>query len=180
MSAFILDPYTVLDIQPGVPPDEIKKVYRKKSLLIHPDKAKHPRASDAFDRLKKAEAELMDDKKREALDSLIAAARRAVMADMKLNDNSEYIKTDEFWTYVRVKTKQFLIDDEVRRRKAKRLQMEQEGRERQEAEEAENKAKRKREEEKAWEETRDGRVHNWRNFQKTGPQKKKPKLKVLG
>ena len=180
MSSFILDPYSVLDLQPGVPPEEIKKVYRKKSLLIHPDKTKNPRASDAFDRLKKAEAELMDDSKRESLDNLIAAARKAVIKEQKLDENSDYIKGDLFWGDVREKTKRFLIEDELRRRKAKKLQMEQEGRERQDAENAANEAKRKREAEKEWEETREERVGNWRNFRKTGPEKKKKKMKVLG
>ena len=132
------------------------------------------------DRLKKAEAELMDDKKRGSLDNLIAAARKAVIREQKLDENSDYIKGDVFWVDVRVKTKQFLIEDELRRRKAKKLQMEQEGRERQEAEDAANETKRKREEEKAWEETRDTRVDNWRNFKKTGGERKKKKLKVLG
>jgi DnaJ homolog subfamily C member 8 len=180
MSSFILDPYSVLDLQPGVPPDEIKKVFRKKSLLIHPDKTKNARASDAFDRLKKAEAELMDDKKRGSLDNLISAARQAVITEQKIDKNSDYIKTDRFWMDVREKTKRFLIEDELRRRKAKKLQMEQEGRERQEAEEAVNEAKRKREAEKEWEATREERVGSWRNFRKTGVEKKKKKMKVLG
>jgi DnaJ homolog subfamily C member 8 len=180
MNSFILDPYSVLDAIPGIPPEEIKKIYRKKSLLIHPDKTKNPRASDAFDRLKKAEAELMDDKKRESLDNLISAARKDVIKDHKIEDGSEYVFSPEFWGLVREKTKQFLIEEELRRRKAKKLQMEQEGRERQEAEKAAEEAKRKREEEKEWEATRDSRVDSWRTFHHTGPQKKKKKLKVLG
>ena len=180
MSSFILDPYSVLDIQPGVPPEEIKKVFRKKSLLIHPDKTKNPRASDAFDRLKKAEGELMDDKKRGSLDNLIAAARKAVISEQKLDENSDYIKGDRFWIDVREMTKKFLIDDELRRRRAKKLQMEQEGRERKEAEDAATEAKRKREAEKEWEATRESRIDNWRNFSKTGPEKKRKKMKVLG
>jgi DnaJ homolog subfamily C member 8 len=180
MTSFILDPYSVLDIQPGVPPEEIKKLYRKKSLLIHPDKTKNPRASDAFDRLKKAEAELMDDTKRAQIDSVIAVARDAVIVERGLDKNSEEIKTDEFWRQVREMTKKFLIEDEVRRRKARRLQMEQEGREKQAQEDAANEAKRKREAEKEWEDTRDSRVQNWRNFATTGPSKKKKKIQVLG
>jgi DnaJ family protein C protein 8 len=181
MTSFILDPYSVLDIQPGVPPEDIKKIYRKKSLLIHPDKTKNVRASDAFDRLKKAEAELMDDKKRTELDSLIAAARSAIIFEQKLDQHSDYIKTDVFWQDVRDKTKRYLIEDELRRRKAKKMQMEQEGRDRLEAENAANEAKRKREEEKEWEETREDRVGNWRSFKtKGGGEKKKKKLKVLG
>jgi len=180
MSAFILDPYSVLDTQPGVPPEEIKRIYRKKSLLIHPDKTKNPRATEAFDRLKKAEAELMDDKKRTNLDNLIAAARRAVIEEQKINDNDDYIKSERFWLDVRERTKRFLVEDELRRRKAKKLQMEQEGRVQREAEEAAAEAKRKREAEKEWEDTRQERVDNWRNFQKTGTEKKRKKMKVLG
>ena len=35
----------------GVPDEDIKKTYRKKSLLIHPDKSSNKRAPNAFDRL---------------------------------------------------------------------------------------------------------------------------------
>ncbi|KAJ3508793.1 hypothetical protein NM208_g15769 [Fusarium decemcellulare] len=62
LKAFRLDAYAVLDLQPGVPDSDIKITYRKKSLLIHPDKTKNPQAPDAFDRLKKAQTELMDEK----------------------------------------------------------------------------------------------------------------------
>jgi DnaJ family protein C protein 8 len=103
-----------------------------------------------------------------------------VIKDQKLDESSDYIKGDVFWRDVREKTKQFLIEDELRRRKAKKLQMEQEGRERLEAEKAAQEAKRKREAEKEWEDTREERVGNWRNFSKTGPEKKKKKMKVLG
>jgi DnaJ-class molecular chaperone len=34
---------------------DIKKIYRKKSLLVHPDKCKHEKAQEAFDVLKKAQ-----------------------------------------------------------------------------------------------------------------------------
>jgi len=61
LKAFRLDAYAVLDLQPGVPESDIKKCYRVKSLLIHPDKTKNPLAPDAFDRLKKAQTELMDE-----------------------------------------------------------------------------------------------------------------------
>lgn len=40
------------------------KVYRKKSLMIHPDRFKHARGPEAFDLLKKAETELLDVEKR--------------------------------------------------------------------------------------------------------------------
>ena len=36
-------PYDILDLGINATENEIKKQYRKKSLLIHPDKFKHPR-----------------------------------------------------------------------------------------------------------------------------------------
>ena len=45
-------------------PPFIDKIYRKKSLMIHPDRFKHPRGPEAFDLLKKAETELLDKEKR--------------------------------------------------------------------------------------------------------------------
>ncbi len=62
LKAFKLDAYAVLDLKPGVPESDIKKCYRVKSLLIHPDKTSNPQAPEAFDRLKKAQTALMDEK----------------------------------------------------------------------------------------------------------------------
>ena len=45
-------------------PPFVDKIYRKKSLMIHPDRFKHPRGPEAFDLLKKAEIELLDKEKR--------------------------------------------------------------------------------------------------------------------
>ena len=124
----------------------------------------------------------MDDTKRASLDNLVAAARKAVITEQKIDEknDSDILRGEAFWADVQQMTKKFLIDDELRRRKAKRLQMEQEGRERRAAEEAAEETKRKREAEKEWEATREERVGNWRNFSKTGPEKKKKKMKVLG
>src|SRR3954470_22679506 len=75
--------YAVLGLQPGVTESDIKAVYRKKSLLIHPDKTKNPLAPDAFDRLKKAQTELMDEKHRQHLDEAIADARMLLIRENK-------------------------------------------------------------------------------------------------
>ncbi len=86
--------YAVLDLHPGVPESDIKITYRKKSLLIHPDKTKNPRAPDAFDRLKKAQTELMDEKKRAILDEAIADARMLLIRENKWTVDSPELKTD--------------------------------------------------------------------------------------
>jgi DnaJ family protein C protein 8 len=62
LSTFKLDPFSILELPyRAVDPKELKMAYRKRSLMVHPDKVDHPKAQDAFDILKKAESELSDD-----------------------------------------------------------------------------------------------------------------------
>ncbi|CZT07063.1 related to molecular chaperone (DnaJ superfamily) [Rhynchosporium agropyri] len=180
LKAFRLDAYAVLDLQPGVPESDIKKCYRVKSLLIHPDKTKNPQAPDAFDRLKKAQTELMDEKHRERLDEAIADARMLLIRENKWTVDSPELKTDSFAKDWREKTKMVLIDNEHRRRRQVKAQMQEEGREQKKADEELDARKRKREHEQDWESTRDQRIGSWRDFQKGGDKKKKKKVKPLG
>ncbi|KAF2813194.1 uncharacterized protein BDZ99DRAFT_438167 [Mytilinidion resinicola] len=178
LNAFKLDAYAVLDLQPGVPESDIKACYRKKSLLIHPDKTANPSAPDAFDRLKKAQLELMDDKHRTRLDEAIADARMLLMREHKWTADSPETRTKEFAVDWREKTKEVLIDNELRRRKQLKAQLQEEGRaQRQEEEEIEQR-KRKREHEQAWEQSREQRIGSWRDFKgKKGEEGEKPKMK---
>ncbi|GKZ25354.1 DnaJ (Hsp40), sub C, member 8 [Aspergillus brasiliensis] len=182
--AFSLDAYAVLDLQPGVTESDIKVQYRKKSLLIHPDKTKNPAAPDAFDRLKKAHTALMDEKSRTYLDECIADARRLLIREHKYSLDSEELKTDEFKKEWRQKTVQVLLEEEARRRRQAKAKLQEEGRERRKEEEELEARKRKRDQEKAWEDTREERIGSWRDWQKgvkkDGDKKKKKKMKVLG
>ncbi|CAD6504711.1 BgTH12-00216 [Blumeria graminis f. sp. triticale] len=180
LKAFRLDAYAVLDLQPGVPESDIKKCYRVKSLLIHPDKTKNQLAPEAFDRLKKAQTELMDEKHRLVLDEAIADARMLLIREKKWTVDSPELKTNAFAKEWREKTKFVLIDNEHRRRKQIKAQMQEEGREMKKAEEEGEARKRKREHEKDWEETREQRIGSWRDFQKGCDKKKKKKAKPLG
>jgi DnaJ homolog subfamily C member 8 len=171
-------------LQPGVPESDIKLVYRKKSLLIHPDKTRNPLAPDAFDRLKKAQTELMDEKHRERLDEAIADARMLLIRENKWTVDSPELKTDAFARSWRDKTREVLIDNEMRRKRQMRAQMQEEGREQRRVEEEVEERKRKRQHEQDWESTRDKRIDSWRQFQKgkSGADggKKKKKLKPIG
>ncbi|KAI9801803.1 MAG: hypothetical protein M1825_003176 [Sarcosagium campestre] len=182
LKAFKLDSYAVLDLQPGVPDSDIKKQYRVKSLLIHPDKTSNPSAPDAFDRLKKAQTELMDEKARERLDEAIADARMLLIREHRWTVDSPELKTESFKREWRDKTKFVLIENEARRRRQVRGQMAEEGRAQRKDDEELDARKRKREHDSAWEQTRDGRISSWRDFQKGGDSKgkKKKKLKPLG
>ncbi|PKS07301.1 hypothetical protein jhhlp_005903 [Lomentospora prolificans] len=182
LNAFRLDAYAVLDLNPGVPESDIKLCYRKKSLLIHPDKTKNPRAPDAFDRLRKAQTELMDEKHRARLDESIADARMLLIRENKWTVDSEELKTPEFAKMWRAKAREVLIQDEHRRRKLAKAMMQEEGREQKRQEEEIEERKRKRQHEQDWEATRDKRIDSWRQFQKqkSGSDKKKKKMKPIG
>ncbi|KAH7130626.1 hypothetical protein B0J11DRAFT_430289 [Dendryphion nanum] len=180
LSVFRLDAYAVLDLQPGVPDSDIKKTYRMKSLLIHPDKTKNVQAPEAFDRLKKAQTELLDEKARERLDESIADARMLLMRDKKLTQDDEEVKSEEFAKEWREKTKWVIMDNEARRQRQMKAQMREEGRAQKKEEEEMAARKRKRETEDQWEKTRDTRINSWRDFQKGDGKKKKKKVKALG
>ncbi|RDA96131.1 hypothetical protein CP533_1779 [Ophiocordyceps camponoti-saundersi (nom. inval.)] len=182
LKAFRLDSYAVLDIQPGVTESDIKAIYRKKSLLIHPDKTKNPQAPEAFDRLKKAQTELMDEKKRAILDEAIADARMLLLRENKWTPDSPEIKTEEFAGMWRDKAKYVLIDNEQRRRRQIKGQMQEEGREQRKADAELEERKRKRQHEQDWEATREQRIDSWRSFQqktKDDAEKKRNKKKKL-
>ncbi|KAI0853018.1 DnaJ-domain-containing protein [Daldinia vernicosa] len=183
LKAFRLDAYAVLDLNPGVPEADIKLAYRKKSLLIHPDKTKNPSAPEAFDRLKKAQTELMDEKHRERLDEAIADARMLLIRENKWTVDSPELKTEDFAKKWRVKTREVLIDNELRRKRQMKAQMQEEGREQRKVDQEVEERKRKRQHEQDWESTRDQRIDSWRQFQKSksgDDKKKKKKLKPIG
>ena len=76
-----IDPYRVLGIEqkPNLTDGEIKKAYRKKALVLHPDKRKESERETAqreFDQLQKAYDILLDPEARAALENL-AKARAA-------------------------------------------------------------------------------------------------------
>lgn len=179
--------YAVLDLQPGVPESDIRLQYKKKSLLIHPDKTSNPAAPDAFDRLKKAQMTLLDEKARAHLDECIADARRLLIREHKYTLDSPELKTEEFKREWRQKTVEVLIEEEARRRRQLKAKMQEEGREKRKEEEEMEARRRKKEAEKAWEKTRESRIESWRDWQRgiakkkeEGEKKKKKKMKVLG
>ncbi|KAJ4367377.1 DnaJ sub C member 8 [Neocucurbitaria cava] len=187
-SVFSLNAYAVLDLQPGVPESDIKKAYRAKSLLIHPDKTKNELAPDAFDRLKKAQTVLLDEKLRAELDEYIADARMLVMRDKKLTADDEETRGDEFKKEWMEKVIWVIRDNELRKQRQMKAQMREEGRAQRKEDEEAKERKRKREHEDAWEKTRDVRINSWRDFQQgkkpeangEGAKKKKKKVKALG
>lgn len=105
-----------------------------------------------------ATTELSDDKKRAALDQTIADARMLILREMKLlptvpDDDERLValKDPDLKERVRVKTKELLIEDELRRRRVTKMTMIAEGAEAKRQEDAIEKRKRKMEDDKKWE-----------------------------
>jgi DnaJ family protein C protein 8 len=153
-----------MDLLPGIPDSDIKKRYRERSLLIHPDKCHHPQAPVAFDRLKTAQEGLLDEKKRALLDEAIADARMLLIRKHKWTVDSPELQEEEFIPEWRDKTREVLVEEELRRRRRRQAEMREEGRQKAKEEAEMEERRKKREWEAEWERTRDDRIDSWRDF----------------
>jgi len=139
----------------------------------------------AFDLLKKAEAELSDEKKREALDAALKQARIDTLKSMNLPttiaDDDPRLQNEwtAFTEKLRLRSKQILIEEEARRRLAIKVNLANEGTEQRMKEAEVSMKKRKAEEDARWEENRESRVGSWRDFSGK-PKKKKKTSNLLG
>lgn len=176
LNSFRLDSYSLLELQPGCSEDDIKKLYRKKSLLIHPDKTDNKRAPDAFDLLKKAHNDLLNEESRIRLDNKFTDSRRMLILQKKWTVDDDRLKGEGFLAEWREKVKELLIEEELMKKIELKKQMEEEGEEQRRNEEAQERRKLQQELKTQWENERDHRVGNWRNYAKK-IEKKKIKLR---
>lgn len=200
LSCFKLNAFEFLNLPFDSSLEDVKKQYRKLSLLVHPDKCKHPQAKEAFAALAKAQQLLLEPQERDYLLNQVTAAKEELRAKRKKQlkkDNASKIKSlvdegkyeqdyeqsQEFQQQLKLKVREILTDQEWRRRKMRMRISEEEGRLKKDEEEAQEMWKRKREHEEQWEGTREQRVSSWRDFMKGGKKVKKgeirpPKLKT--
>ena len=204
LSAFKLNPLDILNVSHTAAKDDISKAYRAASLQVHPDKfpagPQRDKAQQAFTMLAAAKDDLLDVAKREALDALVDQARQRIFtnhaaegrkkrkvqsgaaaaagAEDASAPEDDPSTSPEFDSLIRAEVKEILIEREWRKRqllKAAAIE---------DALAAESKAKRaaereaKEAENKTWEDNRDSRINNWRNFQKGGVKGKAGKLKM--
>ncbi|KAF5175663.1 Dnaj-like protein, partial [Thalictrum thalictroides] len=200
LSCFKLNAFEYLNLPFDSSPEDVKRQYRKLSLLVHPDKCKHPQAKEAFGALAKAQQLLLEPQEREYLLSQVNAAKEELRSKRKKllkKDNAsklksqvdegkyeqQYEKSDEYQQQLKLKVRELLTEHEWRRRKMQMRISEEEGRLKKDEEETKEMWKKKREHEEQWEGTREKRVSSWRDFMKTGKKAKKgeirpPKLKT--
>lgn len=180
LSCFKLDSYTILELYPGSTAEAVKKQYRKKSLLIHPDKTSNPRASDAFDLLKKAQSDLSEKEPKAKLDEKYTEAKRILIREKKWDPQDERVGSGEFLREWRHKLQDVLLEEEFMKRLERKRRLEEEGKQRQLDEEERELKKRRNEAKRNWEDKRDERVAKWRKYTTTVEKKKnKKKQKVL-
>ncbi|CAN1171152.1 J domain-containing protein spf31 [Linum perenne] len=175
LSCFKLNPFEHLKLSFDSSPDDVKKQYRKLSLLVHPDKCKHPKAQEAFGALAKAQELLLDQQERDyvlsqvkaAKDELRAKRRKQMKKDTASKAKSmvdegkyeqEFERSEEFQQQLKLKVREILTEQEWRRRKMQMRLSEEEGRVKKDEEEQKEMWKRKREHEEQWEGTREKRV----------------------
>ncbi|XP_051991854.1 dnaJ homolog subfamily C member 8-like [Xyrauchen texanus] len=196
-SYFNLNPFEVLQIDPEVTDEELKKRFRQLSILVHPDKNQDDvdRAQLAFEAVDKAYKLLLEpDQKKKALD-VIHAGREYIehmmtqkKKQLKKDGKSTDVEEDNpevFRQAVYKQTMKLFAELEIKRKERDAKDMHERKRQREEEIETHEKAKREREWQKNFEETRDGRVDSWRNFQAKGKKKEKnrsflkpPKVKM--
>ncbi|KAH9626069.1 hypothetical protein KSS87_011376 [Heliosperma pusillum] len=200
LSCFKLNPFEYLNLSFDSSIDDVKKQYRKLSLMVHPDKCKHPQAKEAFGALAKAQQQLLDQQERDYVLSQVKSAKEELLSVRKKKlkkDTASKMKSlvdekydqfheqsEEFKQQLKLKVREILTEQEWRRRKMAMRISEEEGRLKKDEEEQKQVWKRKREHEEQWEGTREQRVSSWRDFMKGGKKKtakgelKPPKLKT--
>nr|GMD69601.1 J domain-containing protein spf31-like [Ipomoea batatas]GMD71381.1 J domain-containing protein spf31-like [Ipomoea batatas]GMD73633.1 J domain-containing protein spf31-like [Ipomoea batatas] len=200
LSCFKLNPFEYLNLSFDSSLDDVKRQYRKLSLLVHPDKCKHPQAKEAFGALAKAQQLLLDPQERDYVLNQVIAAKEELKSKWKKQVKKdtasklkslvsegkfeqEYEQSEEFQQQLKLKVREILTEQEWRRRKMQMRISEEEGRLKKDEEEQKEMWKRKREHEEQWEGTREKRVSSWRDFMKGGKKVKKgeirpPKLKT--
>lgn len=186
-----LNPFEVLQVDPEMPLEEIKKKFRRFSILVHPDKNQddEERATIAFDAVKRAWTVLEDKGTRQACLDLVDEAKgrtKLQMEDKKKElrkkGKPSHIDEDDpskFKAAVNVLTMKLFADLE-RKRQQNENKISEEAAKKREKELADDEKKEMiKTFEKNWEESREGRVTSWMDFKKgSGGGKKKKEKKA--
>jgi len=173
-----LNPFEVLQVDPDLSLDEVKKKFRRMSLLVHPDKnpGDAERAQTAFDAIKRAWSTLEDKETRKAAMEVVEEARGRTKMNMedrrrRLKKEGKSYALDEddpvkFKIAVNILTMKLFADLE-RKRQTNEDKISTDAKKKREKElEEEEKKDMMKEFEKNWEDSRQGRVDSWMSFSK--------------
>jgi len=184
---FNLNPFEVLQVDPDLALDEIRTKYKRLSILVHPDKnmEDRDRAQQAFEAVNKAWKTLENEETRTKCMEVIEEAKARTEINVqekkkKLRKEGKPSRVDEddpvkFKHAVYVLTMKLFADFERKKRTQEHRDMEKRKRKREEEIELEEKAKVEKEWQKNYEDSREGRVASWQNFQSGSKKKEKEK-----
>jgi len=173
-----LNPFEVLQVDPDLKVDEVKKKFRRLSILVHPDKnpTDQERAQLAFDAVKRAWNSLEDQGTRNAAMEIVEEARGRTKMNMeekrrRLKKEGRPLLLEEddpikFKLAVNILTMKLFADQERKRQMSEDKISEDAKKKREKELEDEDKKARLQEFEKNWEESRQGRVDSWLSFAK--------------
>ncbi|KAL0832924.1 hypothetical protein ABMA28_001068 [Loxostege sticticalis] len=190
---FNLNPFEVLQVEPDATLDEIKKKYRRLSILVHPDKNidDSERAQQAFEIVNRSWKILENEDTRkkcldvyqeakERTDHMIEQKRKKLKKESR---NAEGIPEDDPIKYkhaVYVMTMKLFADMERKRQHLETRDMEERKRKREAEIEQEEQMSFEKEWAKNFEESRQNRVDSWKTFQSGGSKEKKKKKMGMG
>ncbi|KFH08263.1 DnaJ domain-containing protein [Toxoplasma gondii VAND] len=168
-------PFQVLLLGPEASEDDIRKQYRKLSLLIHPDKCKHPNAQEAFQVVNKAYEQLQRPEMREKYRDVIEEAKRRVLKENAKENKKRRTQSidvpllsedpEELQTEIMEMCEKLLEETRERREYAERTRQANERYEKEQLEKQANEELEKCRERKEWLDKRDERVGAWREYQ---------------
>eukprot|EP00920_Eleutheroschizon_duboscqi_P035900 GHVT01086862.1.p1 GENE.GHVT01086862.1~~GHVT01086862.1.p1 ORF type:complete len:337 (+),score=76.06 GHVT01086862.1:238-1248(+) len=169
---FFASPYQVLLIGPDAETAEIKKQYRKISLLIHPDKCSHPKAHEAFQILTKAYEQMGRPEMREKYRGVLAEAKKKVMKErlkenkLKKSKGEALLAEDEkdMQAEISEMCETILKDQDERRTYAETTRQANERWEKEQLEKVAAAEEEERQKRKQFRATQEDRVGGWRNF----------------
>lgn len=179
------DYYSILEINPLKKDiqlqNQIKRTYRKKTLLIHPDKVANPNAPHAFDRLKKSELVLsfdipeneseiesqddtsklyINEKKR--LLAIYNDAENRLLRTKKIIQGDNYSE-ENYKQILQIVTE--ILNEEIKQEEIERnFQQQQEAKKMAELKKVQQERELKKKLANKWEDERDIRVNNWRSY----------------
>ncbi|KAB0800925.1 hypothetical protein PPYR_05279 [Photinus pyralis] len=183
---FNLNPFEVLNVDPDTPLEDIKKSYRRLSILVHPDKNQDDaeRSQQAFEVVSRAWKTLESEDSRQKCMDIIeeAKGRTDLMLVEKRKkarkEGKDSVPEDDPEKYkhaVYVLTMKLFADMERKRRDLAAKDQEERKRKREQEIEDEENQKAQKEWQKNFEESRQNRVDSWLTFQAGGSSKSKGK-----
>lgn len=189
---FNLNPFEVLQVDPDSSLDEIKKKYRRLSILVHPDKNidDSERAQQAFEIANRAWKTLESDDTRkkcldiceeakERTDHMIEQKRKKQKKDNRVDEGIPEDDPVKYKHAIYVMTMKLFADMERKRQHLEVRDMEERKRKREAEIEQEEQKSFEKEWAKNFEESRQNRVDSWKTFQSGGGKEKKKK-KIQG